>query len=301
VPWSRSRRRRRLSKTGTGVVCATTLALLLVVPASRGAAQVTRTPNPLNEAALRPRGQHVIPVYDGWYPNVDGTYTFCFSYFNMNTEETFDVPLGPGNHIEPARYDGSQPTHFDAVPAPRLTSPYRHHWCVFTVTVPNNFGRGDVVWTLATQGDTLSVPASLLPSYVLDEISSPGRYAVAPFVRLEEGGERVQGKRGIHSGPRTAKVGQPLEIQAWIDHEAPGTWITWTKHQGPGSVAFSLDEARVEGRAGIVTTTATFDTPGDYVLRLQAINDTEIPSNPTYGFEFHCCWTNGYVQVRVVE
>jgi hypothetical protein len=277
------------------------LALSLTVPTSRGTAQVTRSPNPLNEAALRPRGQHVIPVYDGWFANADGTYTFCFAYFNMNTEEAFDVPLGAGNRIEPARYDGVQPTHFDPVPAPTLTAPYRHHWCVFTVTVPNDFGRNDVVWTLATQGDTLSVPASLLPSYVLDEISSPGRYAVAPFVRLEEGGERAQGKRGLHAGPRTARVGQPLEVTAWIEHDAAGTWLTWTKHQGPGSVAFSNGEARLPSQTGSVTTTATFDSPGSYVLRLQAINDTEIPSNPTYGFEFHCCWTNGYVQVNVVE
>lgn len=107
----------------------------------------------------------------------------------MNTEEALDVPLGPGNHIEPSRFDGAQPTHFDPVPDPDLTSKYRHHWCVFTVTVPGDFGRNDVVWTLATQGDTLSVPASLIPAYVLDEPTSPGRYAVAPYMRLEETAE----------------------------------------------------------------------------------------------------------------
>lgn len=268
---------------------------------SKLSAQVTRTPSPLGETTLRPRGQNVIPVYDGWFANADGSYTFCFSYFNLNTEEALDVPLGPGNHIEPARYDGAQPTHFDPVPAPKLTSPYRHYWCVFTVTVPNSFGGGDVVWTLVTQGDTLSVPASLLPSYVLDEISTKGRYAEAPSVRLEEGGPTVRGKIGVHSGPRTTHVGEPLEITAWIEHEAPGTWIGWAKHQGPGAVVLSPDEARVPATTGSVTTTATFDRPGTYVLRLQAINDTEIPSNPTYGFEFHCCWTNGYVEVNVVE
>ena len=37
------------------------------------------------------------------------------------------------------------------------------------------------------------------------------------------------------------------------------------------------------------------------VVRLQAINDLESRRNPTYGFEFHCCWTNGYVRVDVVQ
>ncbi len=257
--------------------------------------------SPLNEAALRPRGQNVIPVYDGWFENEDGGYTFCFGYFNLNTEQSFDIPLGPGNRIEPARYDGNQPTHFDPVPDPELTSKYRHHWCVFTVDVPRDFGTGDVVWTLATQGDTLSVPASLIPAYVLDEPESPGRYAVAPFMRLEESGARVRGRRGVRSGPRMARVGQPLGLTVWIEHPDPGTWLGWTKHQGPGTVSFSATEARLDGTSGASTTTAEFAEPGRYVLRVQAINDTEFPSNPTYGFEFHCCWTNGFVEVNVVE
>jgi hypothetical protein len=271
--------------------------LALAVCALHAAAQIE---SPLNEMALRPSGQHVIPVYDGWFGNEDGGYTFCFSYFNLNTEEELDVPLGPGNRLTPARFDGVQPTHFDPVPDPDLTAKYRHYWCVFTVDVPRDFD-GDVVWTLATQGDTLSVPASVNPAYVLDEPESPGRYAVAPFMRLDEETEPVQGRRGVHTGPLEAHVGKGLELTVWVEHPDPGTWLGWTKHQGPGSVTFSSDEARVGDVAGASRTTATFDRPGRYVLRVQAINDTEIPSNPTYGFEFHCCWTNGYVEVNVVE
>ncbi len=284
----------------TPIVCSAALAAGLAGRPALAAAQGVLN-DPLSEFALRSHGQNVVPVYDGWFDNPDGTHTFCFSYFNLNTHEALDVPLGPGNHIEPARFDGNQPTHFDPVPDPELTSPYRHYWCVFTVTVPADFGNGDVVWTLATQGDTLSVPASLIPAYVLNEISSPGRYAEAPFVRLEEHGEQVQGKRGVRSGPRTVAVGKPLELTAWIEHARPGTWVGWTQHQGPGKVTFSVTEARVDSEKGATSTTATFDRPGRYVIRVQAINDTEIPSNPTYGFEFHCCWTNGYVDVDVVE
>ena len=43
------------------------------------------------------------------------------------------------------------------------------------------------------------------------------------------------------------------------------------------------------------TTSVTFARPGDYELRMQAID------NPNEGgsYQFHCCWTNGYVRVHV--
>lgn len=44
-----------------------------------------------------------------------------------------------------------------------------------------------------------------------------------------------------------------------------------------------------------------FDQPGRYLLRVQAINDTAIPENPTYAFEFHCCSTYGDVEIDVVR
>ena len=46
---------------------------------------------------------------------------------------------------------------------------------------------------------------------------------------------------------------------------------------------------------GKSTVTATFDTPGDYVLRVRADNFAALDS----GAGDQCCWTNGYVRVRV--
>ena len=266
------------------------------------AAQNSRIPSPLNENPLRPGGQNVIPVYDGWWENPEGSYTLCFGYFNLNTEQSLDIPLGPENRIEPSQFDGMQPTHFDPVPAPTLTSRYRHHWCVFSVTVPDDFGRGDVViWTLTSQGDELAATGALVQPYVLDEPTSLGRSAVAPFLRLEEDGPGLQGRRGLWSGPRSVRVNEPLLLSAWIQHAEPGTWLGWTKHQGPGEVTFAEPEIRVNVAEGAAMTTASFSQPGSYVVRVQAINDVESSRNPTYGFEFHCCWTNGYVRVDVVE
>ena len=52
------------------------------------------------------------------------------------------------------------------------------------------------------------------------------------------------------------------------------------------------------GSGGRAVTTATFDAPGDYVLRVLAWDDSG-PQGPTMAVGFQCCWTNAYVDVRV--
>ena len=93
----------------------------------------------------------------------------------------------------------------------------------------------------------------------------------------------------------------PLPLTALILHAAPGTWLGWTKHQGPGEVMFTESAIRTDAAEGAASSSATFSQPGSYIVRVQAINDPESSRNPTYGFEFHCCWTNGYVRVEVVD
>jgi hypothetical protein len=264
-------------------------------------AQTSSSLDPFNEAPLRPRGQNVIPLFDGWFPNADGTFTLCFGYFNMNTEQALDVPLGEGNKLEPAIYDGVQPTHFDPVPNPSLTREFRHHWCVFSVIVPADFGDSEVLWTLETQGNVLEVPGWLIPTYILDEETTSGRDAVAPYLSLNDDPPNFRGRQGLWEGPRIAKVGEQVPLIARIAHPEAGTWLGWTLHQGPGQVEFSPEEFRLDAANGVATTSASFNQAGSYVVRVQAINDTERRTEPTYGFEFYCCWTNGYVRIDVVE
>ena len=59
-----------------------------------------------NIALLRPDGGPVIPIFDGWFENPDGTYDLCFGYFNVNTEEILELPIGEDNFIEPIEFDG---------------------------------------------------------------------------------------------------------------------------------------------------------------------------------------------------
>ena len=74
-----------------------------------------------------------------------------------------------------------------------------------------------------------------------------------------------------------------------------GISVTWTKYRGPGAVTFANAKPAVDAaNGGKSETTATFDTPGEYVLRLQG-NDQ---SGDGGGGE-QCCWTNGKVNVTV--
>ena len=279
------RRRGRRGLTGCGILA------LLAGGAVAAAGQAIPLENrPFDEQTLRPRGQGIVPIFDGWFRNEDGSSELCFGYYTLNTEEAVDIALGPANVIEPAEFDGGQPTHFDPVPE----TPYRRYYCVFTVTVPRGFGRGQqVVWTLERGATRASTPGHLHPDYVLDEPNSDGRGESAPTLRFDEHGPRFRGRSGHTAAVRTVTAGQPLELTVWAEHGGARSWLGWTKHQGPGGVTMSAPELWVDPAQGRATVTATFDQPGDYLLRVQGIDD------PVEDFEFHCCWTNGYVPVTV--
>ena len=119
------------------------------------------------------RGQAVLPVYEGWHPNEDGTIDLWFGYLNQNYQEEPDVPVGPDNNISaPYGPDGSQPTHF--LP--------RHNRWVFWVRVPKDFGDKEVVWTLTSHGHTYRTYATLKPGYIRDDNGLSREYfGDAPF------------------------------------------------------------------------------------------------------------------------
>lgn len=249
---------------------------------------------------LRPSGGPVIPIFEGWYPMPDGSYALSFGYFNVNTEEVLEIPQGPDNFIEPAIYDGVQPTHFLPVP-----DGDRRHWGVFTVKVPSDFGDGDVVWNLRHDGRTYSVPGRIRSTqYQINGWVFPGRESSSPVLRLERDGPAGQGPAGIYAEPVRATTGESVRLVAWTHRDGvfPGDErpirIKWFKHRGPGQVAFGEPDAEVpheawsaEGGAA-VSTDASFSEPGSYVVRVLAYN--RVPE-----FEFQCCWTNGYLHVEV--
>ena len=61
----------------------------------------------------RERGASITPAYEGWYANPDGTFSMLIGYYNRNTKEALDIPVGPNNRVEPGGPDQGQPTHFE--------------------------------------------------------------------------------------------------------------------------------------------------------------------------------------------
>src|SRR5262245_58430902 len=103
----------------------------------------------------RERGQSVTPAFEGWFRNADGTTTLLIGYYNRNSKEAIDIPVGPNNRIEPGGPDMGQPTHF--VP--------RRQFGVFTITVPRDFADKKLTWTLTANGETIAVPLSAHVAY----------------------------------------------------------------------------------------------------------------------------------------
>ncbi len=255
-----------------------------------------------NEQVLRSFAQPIVPIYEGWYRNADGTNEICFGYFNLNLDEAVDIPLGERNFIEPRQYDGRQPTHFTPVPGMSEASPFssrfRRVWCAFTVTVPASFSENDQIWwTLHRDGEDgpVRTPGTIKIEYVLDEPRSDGMGELAPTVRFTEGGPAFQGRKGMVSQPRTARVGQPLELSVLLEHPfEEQLWVGWIHYKGPGAVTFRPAEQMIslQNNRGAARTSVTFSQPGEYEILVQSLDRTA-------NFEFHCCWTNGYIPVTV--
>lgn len=274
-------------RIGVLALAATTVPIL----AARGGQRIAQSDQVWSAEVIRPRGQPVVPLFDGWFPNPDGTRSLCFGYFNLNTEQSLDVPVGEANHLDDDRFPALLPTHFEPLPPA-----YRHRFCVFTVRVPADFGGDDtIVWSLTSAGQALSVPGHVKPAYVMDEPVSGGRGGIAPLVRLSAEGEGVRGRNGIHAADRVgARRGEPVKFSAWIEHPDDEVWVGWSKHSGPGQVRFDRAESEVDTTLGPATVSATFSEPGDYVVRMQTIDSVG-------SFEFYCCHTNVYFDVTVAE
>src|SRR6267143_352066 len=117
---ARSRRHRRsVVAASFGIVAACALA---------AGAQAPQRNLPLDPQ--RERGASVTPAFEGWYPNPDGSFSMLLGYYNRNTKEALDIPVGPNNRVEPGGPDQGQPTHFEV----------GRQWGVFVVKVPKDFG-----------------------------------------------------------------------------------------------------------------------------------------------------------------
>ena len=282
---------------------------------------------PLQPAA--PGGRTLAPFMEGWYANEDGTFSISFGYLNAN-QDTLRIPLGPDNFIEPAQFDGMQPTVF--VPG--------HPRGIFTVTLPAVMEDTDVWWTLRkANGDVTRVPGRTgAIAYQLDWNPRP-HGSLPPSVSFDSQSGVGRGPPGIMAErTQTVAVGSPLTLSVNATDpserdsedyrltEAVPLRVVWSQLQGPGRVEFTrhesnpLPEVDSEGGDdnspaaqarrrpppgpqviplseghGTARVIATFSESGEYIMRARVDNFNSADS----GDRFQCCWTNGYVRVTV--
>ena len=265
------------------------LAFLLLAP--DGAAQ-----------QFRASGQEVVPAFEGWEQNPDGTFNLVFGTMNRNWEEELHVPIGPDNNIEPGGPDQGQPTWF---------LPRRNRF-LFRIRVPADFGENEIVWTVTSpNGKTYRAYGTLHPDYFIDVAVFQRNYGLGvtdlqkpnlpPVLRVE--GEAT----------RTARVDIPVTLTAFASDDgwpeprsrppvnpsrpsniilttAAGLRLSWFVYRGGGEVVFDPPQIKVweDTRPhsnspwgpgwetpplpadGEWSATATFTEPGTYVLRCLA-------------------------------
>ena len=263
-------------------------------------------------------GEAVAPMFNGWIKNEDGSVRMIFGFANTNREDIVDVPLGPNNHIEPAMFDGAQPTHFPVYQRRGFVGLQERG--AFAVTLPADMAGTEVVWTLTHAGHSYSVPGRATSTAYEMSDGERALGTLKPAIRFNLNGSESDDMEGIYAARITTSVGDPVTLSAYIqdrgnraDYEVEqllfplGT--AWILHQGPAVPDFEqaeitgrerAEEAGESGASGSngwteVTTQATFPEPGEYVIRLRVDNFTA----PDSQFDNVCCWSNAYVPVTV--
>jgi hypothetical protein len=250
-------------------------------------------PSVLPMGPARERGASVTPAFEGWYKNDDGSFSLLVGYYNRNSKEPITIPVGPNNKVEPGDPDQGQPTYFET----------GRQWGVFVIKVPKDFGNKTVKWTITSNGETQSIPLTLNPGYPITPFKELGMLNVPPVLQFAADGPKFMGPPTAVATTLNGTVGQPVTISVWASdvkergkegNAAIVANLSFRKHRGPGDVKF--DPMRVPARQqnGMVSTNATFSAPGEYLVRVQA-ND----ESGEGGGGFQCCWTNTYVKVVI--
>jgi hypothetical protein len=271
-------------------------------------------------------GVPIIPVLEGWIANADGTVSFSFGFFNRN-EEAVDIPLGVNNYLDPAKWNGIQPTHF---PPGRGVG-------VFSVTVPGDEKEIDVWWHLvSSDGEDLKVPGRWgATALELDFILPRPQGSMQPQVGIGVDGNLIAGV-SAHSADYpggTVRAGTPVAISVNVSDpsqrdtsdprfsEPLEMGVAFHQWQGPGGVEFARHESTVveenpydesdrrsrafrepaenevmiRGGSGIATVYATFPEPGEYIISTKVDNFAA----PESSNGDQCCWSNVFQRITV--
>ena len=305
-------------------------------------AQVTG-PGPDGRWPLQPNSpgnRTLAPFMEGWYANEDGTFSISFGYLNLN-DDTLYIPVGENNFLEPAQFNGMQPTVF--FPG--------HHRGLFTAELPASMKDQDIWWTLRkANGDVTRVPGRTSAiAYELDWMARP-HGSLPALVSFDSQRGEGRGPPGLMAErTETVSVGDPitLSINARDPSERDlddfrfaeiGLRVVWSQLQGPGRVEYTRHESNPEveedeeeepdsaavaaagGAAAAAARRQREDPRGPEVIPLSEGQGTaRVIVTFTEPGEYlmrarvdnfgaadsgdgdQCCWTNGYVRVNVTR
>ena len=226
-------------------------------------------------------GQSVVPYFEGWIRNPDGTFDLVFGYFNRNWQQELAIPAGPSNTVEIGGPDAGQPTFF---------LPRRQRF-VYRVRIPKDFGKKEFVWSITANGRTEHAFGSLIREQEITErvVMTNGGYnpgltdpnkppsvTIAPIHTVvagepvtltvsvtDDGLPKPRAAPGARSASATTFGGQ---INSSTANPRPaGLTVSWLQYGGPAKVTFEATGS-LTVTDGQAVTTARFAQPGTYQL-----------------------------------
>ena len=194
---------------------------------------------PLSAQIKYASGQNVVPVFEGWERNTDGSFNMVFGYMNRNYEEEVDIPPGSDNKIEPGPADQGQPAHFYT----------RRQEYVFKVKVPKDWGERDLVWTLTSHGRTEKAYGTIKPIWELSELVYHENRGGPGDLTYPQQPNDPPSIEMVGSSERTAVAGEPLTLTVAVADD--GHPLPRPRRPGAPPFRFGNREARARVEAPI--------------------------------------------------
>jgi hypothetical protein len=232
-----------------------------------------------------------------------------FGYYNRNSDDEVDVPIGPDNRFDLGNGDQGQPTHF--YPGQK--------WWVFKVVVPKDWPTNKrLVWTLTNRGRTNQSKGWLQPEWEVDKLLISADAASDRFLMVLGrsiadaiiAGDMAPVINGLTTQTITLPATATLAVTATDDGlpkprpgergsdgqiggGVQGVRIRWILYRGPGKVQFDPDVSPpVYGKPLTSKTKVSFSVPGDYRIRAIASDgalfstyDVDVKVNPSTSAE----------------
>jgi hypothetical protein len=190
-------------------ICATASAVAFLVASVHLVIAQSSQGSTLPLEPARKSGAGITPAFEGWYQNFDGSYSLLIGYFNRNTGETLDIPVGPLNKIEPGELDQGQPTHFET----------GRQWGVFVINVPKDFGNKTLRWTIEANGERNTVPFTLNKGYPVTPFKEAGMSNSPPKLTFAENSPKVSGPPVGIASELAGKVGEAIAVTVTIEDD----------------------------------------------------------------------------------